>query len=258
MAHHFIVCIKAVMLEAPKGKAIRTSETCDLNPLDRPAIETAIQMRDKLGGAVTALSMGPGPCAFALNDAMAMGADRGILLSDPAFAGSDTLATSTALTAAIQKLSPFDLVFFGTRTSDSDTGQVGPQTAVLLDLPLVTGALSVENVANGFQIVRRSDGFQETYWVFPPAAVTIHPMSVQPRDLGLGGIGAAYDASDVEIWGLKDLDLSPESVGEAGSPTRVISLKQARRERKCEFIEGEPDKQADVLIQRLLKSGLIG
>ena len=135
---------------------------------------------------------------------------------------------------------------------------MGPQTAVLLGLPLVTGALSVENVANGFQIVRRSDGFQETYRVSPPAAVTIHPISVQPRDLGLGGIGAAYDASDVEIWGLKDLDLSPESVGEAGSPTRVISLKHAHRERKCEFVEGEPDEQAEALIQRLLESGLIG
>jgi electron transfer flavoprotein beta subunit len=258
MAYHFIVCVKAVMLKAPRGEASRTSDTCDLNPLDRPAIETALQMRDKLGGTVTAISMGPATCAFALNDTIAMGADRGILLSDPAFAGSDTLATSTVLAAAVQKLSPFDLMFFGTRTSDSDTGQVGPQTAVLLDLPLVTGALSVENTENGFQIVRRSDGFQETYRVSPPAAVTIHPMSVQPRDLGLGGIGTAYDANEMEIWGMKDLGLSPESVGEAGSPTRVISLKLARRDRKCEFVEGEPDQQAETLIQRLVKSGLIG
>jgi electron transfer flavoprotein beta subunit len=258
MAPHFIVCIKAVMLKAPTGKAVRDSETCDLNPMDRPAIEMALQMRDKGGGTVTALSMGPAACAFVLNDAMALGADHGVLLSDPAFAGSDTFATSTILAAAIRRLSPFDLVFFGARTSDSDTGQVGPQTAVLLDLPLVTGAFSMERIDHGFLILRRSDGFQETYRVTPPGAVTIHPMSVQPRDSALGSIGAAYDAGGVEVWGAKDLGLSPESVGEKGSPTRVLSLKHVRRERKCEFLEGKPDEQAEILIQRLRKSGLIG
>ena len=258
MDRHFIVCIKAVMLKAPKGKAIRTSETCDLNPLDRPAIEMALQMRDKLGGAVTALSMGPDTCAFALNDAMAMGVDRGVLLSDPAFAGSDTLATSSVLAAAIKKLSPFDLLFFGTRTSDSDTGQVGPQTAVLLNLPLVTGAISLENTEERLQVVRRSDGFQETYGVTPPAALTVHPTSFKPRDAGLEGIGTAYDTQGLDIWALKDLDLSPDLVGEAGSPTRVVSLKRAQKERKCDMIEGEPEEQAEALIQQLLKLGLIG
>jgi electron transfer flavoprotein beta subunit len=258
MDRHFIVCIKAVMLKAPKGKNIRTSETCDLNPLDRPAIEMALKMKDQLGGTVTVLSMGPDTCAFALNDAMAMGVDRGVLLSDPAFAGSDTLATSTVLAAAVKKLSPYDLLFFGTRTSDSDTGQVGPQTAVLLDLPLVTGALSLEEVNKDFRIVRRSDGFQETYQVTPPAALTIHPNSVEPRDAALGGIGTAYDTPGIDIWSLKDLDVSPDKVGEAGSPTRVVSLKQVKRERKCGMIEGEPEEQAEALIRELQQRGLIG
>jgi electron transfer flavoprotein beta subunit len=258
MDRHFIVCIKAVMLKAPTGKIIRTSETCDLNPLDRPAIEMALQMKDKLGGVVTALSMGPETCAFALNDAMAMGVDRGVLLSDPAFAGSDTLATSSVLAAAIKKLNPFDLLFFGARTSDSDTGQVGPQTAVLLDIPLVTGAYFLEEDEKEYQIVRRSDGFQETFQVAPPAALTVHPNSVDPRDAGLGGISTAYDSEGIDLWSLKDIDISPEFVGEAGSPTRVVSLKQAERERRCVMIEGETDEQADALIQELQKLGLVG
>jgi electron transfer flavoprotein beta subunit len=189
---------------------------------------------------------------------MAMGADRGVLLSDPALAGSDTLATSSALAAAIQKLAPFDLVFFGTRTSDSDTGQVGPQTAVLLDLPFVSGVVFLDSTDNSFQVVRRSDGFQETYRVSPPAALTIHPTSVQARDAGLANIGMAYEARDVEKWGVKTLGLSPERVGEAGSPTRVISMTRAHRERACKFIEGEPEEQAESLIQHLFKAGLIG
>jgi len=256
--HHFIVCIKAVLLQAPKGKVIRTSETCDLNPLDRPAIEMALQLRDRLGGTVTALSMGPETCSFVLSDAMAMGVDRGVLLSDPLLAGSDTLATSTALAAAVRRLAPFDLLFFGTRSSDSDTGQVGPQTAVLLDLPLVTAAITIENTEKGFKITRRSDGFQETYMTTTPAALTVHPTSVQPRDPSLWGIGSSYDLHDIERWRLKDLDLPAESVGEAGSPTRVLSLKRVYRERNCEFIEGEPEEQTEALIKRLIKLGLIG
>ena len=259
MAHHIIVCIKAVMLEAPKGgRTIRTSETCDLNPFDRPAIEMALQMREKLGGTVTALSMGPDTCEFSLCDALAMGVDRGILLNDPAFAGSDTLATSTALAAAIRKLEPFDLVFFGTRTSDSDTGQVGPQTAVCLDLPLVTGAVSVEKADPGLQVVRRSDGFREIFELSFPAALTVHPTSVHPRDPELGGIASAYDTQAVEQWNLQDLGLSPKRVGEKGSPTCVLSLTRVKRERKGEFLSGELEEQAETLIQKLLESGSIG
>ena len=258
MGHHIIVCIKAVLLEAPRGRTVRTSETCDLNPFDRTAVEMALQIREKLGGTITALSMGPDTCVFSLCDVLAMGVDRGILLNDPAFAGSDTLATSTALAAAIRKLEPFDLVFFGTRTLDSDTGQVGPQTAVCLDLPLVTGAISIEKTDPGLQVVRRSDGFRETFELSFPAALTVHPASVHPRDAELGGIASAYDSKDVERWTLQDLGLSPKRVGETGSPTRVLALNRVKRERKGEVLSGELEEQAESLIQRLLESGSIG
>ena len=258
MSHHFIACIKAVMLQAPKGKAFRSVESCELNPFDRPALEVALRLREELGGQVTALSMGPDTCAFALYDALAMGVDRGVLISDPAFAGSDTIATSTVLAAAVKKLSPCDSLLFGVRTADSDTAQVGPQTAALMNLPLVSGVHALETQTNGLMVERRSDGFSETYAISFPCALTIHPRAVQPRDSALTGIATAYEASKIETWNMADLDLSPEDVGEPGSPTRVVTLSKVSKERKCEFIEGEPEKQAERLIQHLLESGMIG
>jgi len=218
----------------------------------------ALRLKDELGGTVTALSMGPDSCKFSLCDVMAMGADRGVLVNDPSLAGSDTYATSTTLAAAIKKLSPFDLVFFGTRTADSDTGQVGPQTAVTLGLPMVTWAHTIENINTGLRVERRADGFHEVFELSLPAALTIHPGSVQPRDADLASIEAAFERQTPENWNLTDLGLSPDAVGEAGSPTRVVSLSRVDRERKCEFLSGEPDQQAANLIQRLLDQGLIG
>ena len=163
MERHIVVCIKSVMLKAPAGRAVRNSETCDLNPFDRPAVEVALRLREDRGGTVTAISMGPDTCAFTLHDAMALGVDRAVLLSDRAFAESDTLATSAVLAAAVRRLDPVDLVLFGTRSTDSDTGQVGSQTAQLLDMPLVTGAVLIEMAGDGLKVTRRSDGFEEVF-----------------------------------------------------------------------------------------------
>jgi electron transfer flavoprotein beta subunit len=124
--------------------------------------------------------MGPQSSEIALIETMALGVDRSILLSDPALAGSDTLATATALGAAIKKLAPFDLVLFGIRAADSDTGQVGPQTAILLNLPLVTWAYSIEPAENELFIERRADGFREKLALSFPAMVTVHHGSAQP------------------------------------------------------------------------------
>jgi electron transfer flavoprotein beta subunit len=254
---NIIVCIKSVVLEAPEGRVVRSTEFCELNPFDRPALEMALDLREVYGGGVSAISMGPEASASALMEAIAMGVDRGILISDPALAGSDTLATATALAAAIKKLAPFDLVLFGTRTADSDTGQVGPQTAALLNLPIVTWAYSIEPAKSALHIGRRSDGFQERFELSYPAVLTVHPGSVQPRDIGLHGIESAFAQSNVETWSLKNLDLLPDQVGEQGSPTRVLSLKRVKKERKCEFLQGSVEEQADELIRRFVDSGKV-
>ncbi|MFC1534872.1 electron transfer flavoprotein subunit beta/FixA family protein [Thermodesulfobacteriota bacterium] len=258
MSLKIIVCIKSVVLDAPNGQVVRLPETCVLNPFDRPALEMGLRLREEKGGTVTALSMGPEAGALALYEAMAMGVDNSVLISDPALAGSDTLATSTTLGAAILKLKPFDLILFGTRTSDSDTGQVGPQTAALLDLPLVTGVLAAEYKGAGLKVERRIDEFIEEYEIALPGVLTIHPTAAQPRDASLMGIETAFGEAEFEKMGLDELGLSSEQVGEKGSPTRVTSMNRIKRERKCEFITGSIEEQADKLVRRLRESGHIG
>jgi electron transfer flavoprotein beta subunit len=255
---NIIVCVKSVVVNAPDGRVVRTSESCELNPYDRPAIEIALNLREAYGGAVTAVSMGPESSEIALIETMALGVDRSILLSDPALAGSDTLATATALSAAIKKLTPFDLVLFGNRTADSDTGQVGPQTAVMLNMPLVTLAYSIESTDNELLVERRADGFREKLALSFPAMVTVHPGSVQPRDVGLHGIEAAFAAPKVEFWNLNELGLSLQQVGEQGSPTKVISLKRVKKVRKCKFLSGSAEEQAQDLARLFVDTGFVG
>jgi electron transfer flavoprotein beta subunit len=258
MGLNIIVCIKSVVLDAPEGRVVRLPETCALNPFDRPALEMALQLREAEGGSVTALSMGPEVGGLSLYEAMAMGVDRAVLISDPSLAGSDTLATSTALGAAIMKLKPFDLILFGTRTSDSDTGQVGPQTAVQLDLPIITSVYHLEHMDSTVIVDRKVDEFIERYEVCLPAAITVYPAAVQARDSSLSGIEKAFGIGLFERMGLSDLGLSDYQVGEKGSPTRVLSMNKIRRKRKCEFITGSVEEQADELVRRLREGGHIG
>lgn len=257
MERHIIVCIKSVLIRAPAGQAVRSSDSCELNPFDRPALEVALHMKNELGGFVTALSMGPTSCAFTLYEAMAMGVDRGVLINDSALIGSDTLATSTALGAAINKLAPFDLVLFGVRTADSDTGHVGPQTAVALDLPLVTGVCALEERDSKLMVERKADGFREKFELPFPAALTVHQTAAEPRDIGLAGLQAAFGQREIMELSLEDIGLSPRQVGDTGSPTRVVSLSRADRGRSCEFLSGSAEEQINELTRRLLESGMI-
>ena len=255
---NIIVCIKSVVTDAPRGKIVRTADKCAFNPFDRPVLEMAVQLKERYQGSVTVLSMGPPTADATLREALAAGADRAVLLSDPALIGSDTLATATALCAGIQFLSPFDLLLFGTRTSDSDTGQVGPQTAVLLDLPMLTGAMRIEKQTDHLTVERRVDDFLETYEMMLPAALTIHPSAVFSRDSSLGSIATAFDEQEVEIVSAMQLALDPQTVGDAGSPTRVLSMKPVKKDRTCDWIEGSPADKAEALVRRLTASGQIG
>ncbi|MFH1488034.1 MAG: electron transfer flavoprotein subunit beta/FixA family protein [Pseudomonadota bacterium] len=257
MGLHIIVCIKSVTLQPPDAKGVRSPESFEMNPFDRPALEAGLRLRETFGGKVTALSMGPELFRNALFEALAMGVDESILVSDPALAGSDTLATSTALAEAVKKLSPFDLLFFGTRAADSDTGHVGPQTAVVLDLPMVSGVTKIEKTDKGLLVERRIDDSLERYEIVLPAALTLHHRSTPARDAGLPGIQTAFEGKEVKTWSLKDLGLTPENVGEQGSGTKVISLSRVKKERKCEFLSGSAEELADELIERLSDSGLI-
>jgi electron transfer flavoprotein beta subunit len=255
---HIIVCIKSVRLTAGSEGSLRSYDSVEMNPFDRSVIETAVSLREVGSGTVTALSMGPESTRITLMEALTMGVDRGVLACDPAFASSDTLATSTVLAAAIRKLAPFDLVLFGTQTSDSDTGQVGPQTAVLLDIPLTGRVRAIETMDAGLRVERTADHFVERYEIAFPAALTIQSGAVQPREIDLARVGPAFEGEKVTLWGLKDLGLSAEQVGDAGSPTRVRSISRAGQQKPCEFLKGSPLEQADELVRRLSEAGMIG
>lgn len=255
---HIIVCIKSVVVDAPKGKVVRTADKCAFNPFDRPALETALQLKADHGGLVSVVSMGPPSAESSLREAMAAGADRAVLLCDPALAGADTLATATSLCAGITHLAPFDLLLFGSRTADSDTGQVGPQTAVMLDLPMVSGVVTIDAAPEQLTVQRSLDGFVEVYEVDPPAAFTIHPTAATLRYPELGGIDTAFGEKTVETLSADQLGLDPALIGEAGSPTRVLSMQPVQKERECRWIEGAPAAQADELVRQLAAADLIG
>jgi len=256
MGIHIIVCIKSIIMNGLYERVVCSSDSRELNPYDRPVLEVALRIKEKRSGTITAISMGPESCASALNEAMAMGVDRSVLLCDPALAGADTLATSNALAAAIRKLAPFDLVLFGARAADSDTGQVGPQTAVLLDLPLVTGAHSVELKDDGLIVERSADGFLDCFEVFFPAGLSIHSGANRPRDVGLLGIEVGFEERKVKHWNLADLDIPANHVGEGGSATQVLALSRVESAGKCEFLSGSAVEQVEALINRLSTSGI--
>ena len=143
MGLNIIACIKSATVTSQGEKDTR-AQNYELNPFDRPAIEMALSLIKSYKGTLTVLSMGPESASYALYQAMSMGADRAVLICDPALKESDTYITSKVLGTALHKMSPFDLLFFGTRTSDSDTGHVGPQTAQMLNLPFVINIQSLE------------------------------------------------------------------------------------------------------------------
>lgn len=257
MSVHIVVCIKSVVKEAPKGVARRTPDNSELNPFDRPALEAALQLKESAGGAVTVLTMGPDVSREVLAEAQAMGVDKAVLISDAALAESDTLVTSKVLAAAISKLPEVDLLLFGTRTADSDTGQVGPQTAAVLEIPFVGSVKKISGENKSWEMDRTMDAWEENWQVASPAAATIDPRAYAPRAVGLVGISTVYDQPAIEHWTLADIGLTPGDVGLAGSPTRVAQLEKIKRQRKCEMLEGEPGVQVEQLIARLKKAGAI-
>lgn len=258
MPVHIIVCIKSVVKAAPKGVAKRTPENSELNPFDRPALEAALQLKESVGGSVTVLTMGPPVSMEVLAEAQAMGVDKAVLISDGALAESDTLVTSKVLAKAIAKLGEFDFIFFGTRTADSDTGQVGPQTAALLNLPFVSRVKEISKEDDHWDVQRIMDAWEERWQVAAPAAVTVDPRAYSPRPVGLVGISKVYGQPDIEQWSLVDLQMDSQAVGLAGSPTRVAALEKIKRKRACEMLEGEPQAQVEDLIARLTNTGIIG
>jgi len=259
---NIIVCIKQVItgdqvkIDPHTHSLVRSAEFSHINPFDLFALDMAVQLKKMHSGVITAVTMGPKISEEVLREALAFGADRAVLLSDPRFAASDTLATSYVLGMGIRKIGKIDLTLCGMRTTDSDTAQVGPQLAEELDIPHVTGVEKLEIKKNLFRVERTSDGFREVLEVFAPALFTISPKTVL-RIPSFIEIQDAFTQYSIDCWNLEDLNADPAKVGSAGSCTWVEELIPIAQKKSCAFIEGETQQQAKSLFSKLIEKNLL-
>ncbi|HDH05674.1 MAG TPA: electron transfer flavoprotein subunit beta/FixA family protein [Nitrospirae bacterium] len=253
---NIIVCIKQVpdtaeiRINPETNTLMREGVPSIINPFDLHAIEAGIRIREQLGGKVTVLTMGPPQAETSLREAVAMGADEAALLSDKAFAGSDTWATSYTLAQAIKKLGS-DIVFCGKQAIDGDTAQVGPETAEFLDIPHISYVKKIEEVTdNTIRVQRLMDEGYDIVESSLPVLLTVVRELNQPRMPSLKGKMAAKKA-EIKKMGITDIEADENSLGLKGSPTQVrkIFAPEIKAERK--MIEGTPEEQVDNLIKEL-------
>ena len=267
----------AVRMDEQTGTMIREGVEAIVNPLDLYAIELAIRLREAHSGEVVAVSMGPPKAAAALREAVAMGCDAGILVSDKAFAGSDTWATSYVLAAAVRRIvgstdvppprgvppvagSPY-LIICGERATDGDTGQVGPGIASFLDLPVATYVSRVDELHESSCRVHRlvEDGY-EILDVELPALLTVVKEVADPRLPTLRGKQRSR-RMEIPTWGAGELDVEPGKLGLDGSPTRVVKIFRPTVARECIKLRPADERglndAADQLVEFLQSRDLI-
>lgn len=242
---------KSVKMDEKTGTVIREGVEAIINPLDLYAIEIAIQLREKHSGEVIGISMGPPKAITALREAIAMGFDSGILISDSAFAGSDTWATSYILAEAIKRIGDFSLVICGERATDGDTGQVGPGVASFLDLPVVSYVSKIEQVSNQNCRVDRlvEDGYEVLSCSSPCVITVVKEVSI-PRLPTLRGKQRAK-RTEIPVWGRDDLDVDLSKVGVNGSPTRVVKIFRPKVARQCEKVLAKDDESIKEAVDKL-------
>ena len=220
-----VVCLKqvpdttAVKIDPKTGTLIRDGVPSIINPEDKHALEAALQLKDNNGAEVTVLSMGPPQAKSALREALCMGADKAILITDRAFAGADTLATSKALAGALKKLE-YDIIFAGRQAIDGDTAQVGPEIAEHLNVPQVTYVQGVEVTEDGLVVNRALEDGYELIKVQTPVLLTAIEELNHPRYMNVQYI---FDTAEkeVKVMTAADLDVPVEELGLKGSPTKV-------------------------------------
>ncbi len=250
------VCIKQVpdtaeiRINPETNTLMREGVPSIINPFDLNAIEAALQIRDQAGGKVTVLTMGPPQAETSLRDAIAMGADEAVLLSDKAFAGSDTWATSYTLAKAIEKLGA-DIIFCGKQAIDGDTAQVGPETAEFLNIPHISYIRKIEEVTDKtIRVQRLMDEGYDIVESSLPVLLTVVKELNDPRMPSLKGKMAAKKA-EIKIMGFTDIDADENSLGLKGSPTQVKNIFAPEMKSDKRMLEGSPDEQVDSLIHEL-------
>jgi electron transfer flavoprotein beta subunit len=259
-----VVCIKQVphpdhfshITLDPVTKAIkREGVPLVVNPVDRHAIEAALQLRDRFPGKVTVLTMGPPQSREALEEALAMGADEGVLLCDRAFAGADAYATALTIAAAIRKLCPFSLVLCGCETADSGTRMVGPMLAEFLDIPYATNVRYMDVTGEDACLVEADlDGGCMRVDLSLPALITVNRSINEPRIPDVMGIIGVADKT-LSAYGADDIGLPAGKTGLAGSPTRVAGVWEFKKDRRSEVLQGSPKHVSSNAVARLRELG---
>jgi len=262
-----VVCVKAVPdpKEAdkikidPKTKTlIRDDIELAINPLDKHALEAALQLKKQYGATITVLSMGPPVAGKIVKESLALGADHGILLSDRVFGGADAYATAYTLVKGIEKIGEFDLILCGMASSDGATEWVGPQIATFLKVPVVTMVNEILDDSGDTWLVKSAweDGYRNVE-VRLPAVFTVARELNTPKKLGFSGIIKARK-KEITTWSHEDLGAPEGMVGALGSPTIVGGFGTLETRREVEMLQGTAEEKAERLVEILAESGAIG
>ncbi|MGB4438041.1 MAG: electron transfer flavoprotein subunit beta/FixA family protein [Sedimentibacter sp.] len=253
---NIVVCIKQVpdttevRIDPVTKTLIREGVPSIINPDDKAGLEAAIRLKDEIGAHVTAVSMGPPQADLALREALAMGADEAVLVTDRAFGGADTLATSTTLAAAIRKLD-YDLIITGRQAIDGDTAQVGPEMAEHLGLPNISYAEEIK-IDGDYIIVKRQ--YEDRYQILKaklPILITALAELNEPRYMTPGGIFDAFREKKVTVWTVKDLDVDLNEIGLKGSPTKVKKSFTKGAKSAGKVFNLEPQESAELIVDKM-------
>ncbi|MEI8247809.1 MAG: electron transfer flavoprotein subunit beta/FixA family protein [Lentisphaerota bacterium] len=241
---------KAVKMDEQTGTIIRQGVTSIVNPLDLYAIEAALTLKAQHGAEVIAISMGPPQAAVALRESLAMGIDRAVLISDRAYAGSDTWATARILAAAVRHLGDADLIICGERATDGDTGQVGPELAAALGLPVLTYLNRFDVKDNEFQAGRMVENGIEELAGRLPVLITVVKEIAEPRLPTLDGKIRARQ-TNIPVLTQSELQIDPDEIGLKGSPTNVVKIFRPKITRQCKLVFAGDEEQASAACHEL-------
>ena len=260
---NIVVCIKQVpntnevRLDPKTGTLIREGVPSIINPDDKAGLEAALRLKDAQGAHVTVLSMGPPQADAALREALAMGADEAVLVTDRAFGGADTWATAHTIAAALKTL-PYDLIITGRQAIDGDTAQVGPQIAENLNITNISYAEELK-VEDGCVIVKRQ--FEDRYHIVKaklPCLITALSELNEPRYMTPGGIFSAYREKEIKILTRKDLDVADGDIGLKGSPTRVVQTFTKSAKAAGTVVNNlNPQEAAEYMLEKLREKFII-
>ncbi len=260
---HIIVLVKQVpdtsevKINRETNTLIRDGVPSIINPFDMYAIEEGLRLREKHGGKVTAVTMGPPQAAEALKEAVSLGVDEVILLSDRAFAGADTWATSYAISQGIRKIGDYDLIIAGKQAIDGDTAQVGPETADMLGIPFVAYIRKIEQVEGKKMVAERlMDEGYDVVETSLPALITVVKEINQPRVPSLKGKMRAKSLK-VTSWSAKDIGADESKCGLKGSPTKVVKIFPPPPRGQREILTGSMEEQITTVVRKLKEQSFI-